>query len=105
VVSFHRVLKPPGGPEPQAPIAAKVLVLHGWEDPMALPADVLALARELTEAGADGQLHAHGHAMHAFTHQGANNPQAGVLYDAAADRRSWAAMRGFLEEVLEAPPP
>lgn len=27
-------------------IAAKVMVLHGWDDPMAPPADVLALASD-----------------------------------------------------------
>ncbi|KYF58568.1 hypothetical protein BE04_00255 [Sorangium cellulosum] len=55
----------------------------------------------LTEAKADGQIHAHGHAMHAFAYPGARLPQAGIQYDAAAARRSWAAMRSFLEEVLE----
>lgn len=99
-VSFHGLLHPPNL-GPQAPITTKVLVLHGWEDPMAPPADVLALARELTEARADWQIHAYGHAMHAFTYPGANLPQAGIQYDAAAARRSWAAMRSFLEEVLD----
>ncbi|WP_437725894.1 dienelactone hydrolase family protein [Sorangium sp. So ce861] len=103
VVSFHGLLHPPNL-GPQAPITASVLVLHGWEDPMAPPADVLALARELTEAKADWQIHAHGHAMHAFTYPGANLPQAGIQYDAAAARRSWAAMRSFLDEVLERRP-
>lgn len=99
VVSFHGVLQPPNL-GPQAPIQAKVLVLHGWDDPMAPPPEVLALTRELTEAQADWQLHAYGHAMHAFTFPGAANPQAGLLYNAAAARRSWQAMRGFMEEVL-----
>nr|WP_080682017.1 dienelactone hydrolase family protein [Sorangium cellulosum] len=53
------------------------------------------------KAKADGQIHAHGHAMHAFACPGARLPQAGIQYDAAAARRSWAAMRSFLEEVLE----
>ncbi|AGP34288.1 hypothetical protein SCE1572_07100 [Sorangium cellulosum So0157-2] len=39
--------------------------------------------------------------MHAFACPGARLPQAGIQYDAAAARRSWAAMRSFLEEVLE----
>ncbi len=99
VVSVHGVYQPPGlGAQP--PITAKVLVLHGWEDPLAPPAAVLALARELTEAGADWQLHAYGHAMHAFTFEGANIPERGLAYHPAAARRSWAATRSFLEEVL-----
>lgn len=99
VVSFHGLFHPPNL-GPQAPITARVLMLHGYADPLAPPGDVLAVARELTEARADWQLHAYGHAMHAFTHPPANNPAGGVMYDAAADRRSWAAMSYFLQEVL-----
>lgn len=98
--SFHGDLRPPGLGE-QTAIAASVLLLHGWEDPVAPPADVLAVARELTEAGADWQLHAYGHARHAFTFEGAYMPERGIAYDARADRRSWAAMRQFLGETLE----
>ena len=35
------------------PISAKVLALHGWDDPMATPEDVVAFAAEMTGAGAD----------------------------------------------------
>jgi dienelactone hydrolase len=98
-VSVHGVYTPPDLGA-QAPITAKVLVLHGWEDPLTPPSSVLDLARELTDAGADWQLHAYGHAMHAFTFEGANFPERGVRYDANAARRSWAATRAFLEEVF-----
>jgi dienelactone hydrolase len=101
-VSFHGVLKPPQI-GPQVPMTAKVLVLHGWDDPMAPPPDVLALAQELTAAGADWQLHAYGHCLHAFTFPGVNAPERGLAYDAAADRRSWAAMKAFFAEVLGEP--
>ncbi|MGQ9367337.1 dienelactone hydrolase family protein [Azospirillum sp. ST 5-10] len=97
--SFHGLFSAPGLGA-QAPITAKVLILHGWDDPMAPPADVLAVAKELTDAGADWQLHAYGHAMHAFTAKGVDKPERGLRYDAAADRRSWAAMTAFLEEVF-----
>jgi dienelactone hydrolase len=98
-VSLHGDLRPPRlGPQP--PIAASVLLLHGWEDPIAPPADVLAVAAELTAAGADWQLHAYGHAMHAFTFAGADFPERGIRYDAAADRCSWAATRAFLAEAF-----
>ncbi|MBI3129299.1 MAG: dienelactone hydrolase family protein [Candidatus Tectomicrobia bacterium] len=99
VASFHGLFHPPKlGPQP--PIAAKVLLLHGWDDPLAPPEDVLMIARELTEARADWQLHAYGHALHAFTNPHANNPAGGVKYDAGADRRSWAAMEYFLKEAV-----
>ncbi|MCY1032284.1 dienelactone hydrolase family protein [Corallococcus sp. BB11-1] len=98
-VSIHGVLQPPGlGPQP--PITASVLLLHGWEDPVARPDAVLAIARELTEAGADWQLQAYGHAMHAFTFEGASNPQAGILHHPVAARRAEAALQAFLAQVL-----
>ena len=68
-VSFHGMLNPSGFTEPK--VRAKVLMLHGYDDPLAPPEDVLAVAREFTDAGADWQLHAYGHTAHAFT-----NPQA-----------------------------
>lgn len=99
VVSFHGIFMPPDL-GPQGKITAKVLILHGWDDPMAPPDHVAGVAREMTEAGADWQLHAYGHAMHAFTAEGMNAPERGIRYDANADRRSWAAMKNFFEEVL-----
>lgn len=98
-ISIHGPLVAPS-PTPTASMHAKVLVIHGWEDPTAPPADVLAVARELTAAGADWQLHAHGHAMHAFTHPGAASPERGVLYHETAARRAREATLRLLAEVL-----
>ncbi len=98
-VSFHGIYTPPDLGA-QAPIEAKVLVCHGWDDPLTPPAATVALASELTAAKADWQLHAYGHTVHAFTTEGANNPAIGVKYSPVADRRSFAAMRYFLEEAL-----
>jgi dienelactone hydrolase len=98
VASFHGLLKPNG--LPSKPIKSKVLVMHGYDDPMAPPEDVLALAKEMSAAGADWQLHAYGNTVHAFTNPQANNPGFGTVYKAEADRRSWHSLIGFLEEVL-----
>ena len=98
VVAFHALLKPSGLPARR--IGAKVMVLHGYDDPMAPPEDVLAIAKELTAAGADWKLHAYGHTVHAFTHPQANDPANGLQYNETADRRSWHALMQFLEEVL-----
>jgi dienelactone hydrolase len=98
-VSFHGVYAPPGI-GPQGAISAKVLVLHGWDDPLCPPDATVALAQELTAAGADWQIHAYGHACHAFTAKGAANRAGGVHYDEKADRRSWQALLNFLAETL-----
>lgn len=98
-VSFHGIY-PPTGLDPAGSITAKVLVLHGWNDPMAPPEATVALAHELDAAGADWQIHAYGQTMHAFTFADADNPAGGVQYNPAADRRSWASMTAFLVETL-----
>lgn len=99
VISIHGLFGSPGNTAGNT-IDAKVLVLHGWDDPMATPDDVNALATEMSAMGADWQMHAYGNTMHAFTNPAANNRDAGTLYDATADRRSWQAITNFLEEVI-----
>lgn len=100
VVPFHGIFRPAENiPEPK--ISAKVLALHGWDDPMAKPEDVIALGKEMTAAGADWQLHAFGNTLHAFTHKGADMPDLGIAYSADADRRSWQMMTHFLEEIFD----
>jgi dienelactone hydrolase len=102
VGSFHGVLTPPGN-APDELIATKIAVYHGWEDPFAPPADVLALAAELTSRGADWQLHAYGHAMHAFMAKFANDPANGIQYDETTARRAWASLVDFLAETFPSP--
>ena len=99
VVSFHGLLGAPGNTDGNI-VKAKVLALHGWNDPMATPDDVNALAAELTGMQADWQLHAYGNTLHAFTNPDANDPAMGTVYNSAADRRSWIAMKNFLQELF-----
>jgi dienelactone hydrolase len=99
VVSFHGLLTPAEN-IPMPRIKAKVLVLHGHDDPMGKPEQMLALQTELTQAGADWQAHTYGNAMHAFTNPVMNNPDAGLVFQAEANRRSWQAMQNFLVEVF-----
>lgn len=100
VVSFHGLFAAPGNTEGNR-IKAKVLALHGWNDPMATPDSVLSLAEELTGMGADWQLVGYGNTMHAFTNPAANDPKLGTVYNADSDRRSWNAMREFLSEIFD----
>ena len=97
-VSFHGVYAPTG--LPALPITARVLVLDGWLDPMTPPDAKAAVMAELEAAGADWQFTAYGGTYHAFTNKGAANPAGGVQYNAATDRRSWAALTGFLAEIF-----
>ena len=99
VVSFHGLLGAPGNTQGQA-IKAKILALHGHDDPMGTVEQVIAFEQEMTDAGADWQFHTFGNTMHAFTNPVANNPDFGTVYQPVADRRSWLAMENFLAEVF-----
>ncbi|MCX8475258.1 MAG: dienelactone hydrolase family protein [Sphingomonas sp.] len=97
-VTFHGVYDRPDYPN-VSPIAAKLLLCHGWNDPISPPEAVVALANELTESGADWQLHAYGHAGHAFTDASRTDP-GNIAYEPRADRRSWRAMADFFERLF-----
>lgn len=98
VVSFHGILGAPGNTADK--IRPKVMVLHGWDDPMAKPEDFLSFTKEMDDAKANWQVHAYGGTMHSFTNPAANNPDFGTVYNAVSARRSFAACQDFLTEVL-----
>lgn len=101
VVSFHGLLGAPGNTDGNT-IKTRILALHGWDDPMATPDNVISLSKELSAMSADWQVHAYGNTLHAFTNPEANDRAMGTVYDAAADRRSWTAMQNFLDELFNA---
>jgi dienelactone hydrolase len=100
VVSFHGLFDPPGNTAGNR-IRARILALHGWDDPLATPEQAIALTRELTSMGADWQLHCYGNVRHAFTNPAADASTGVTVYNAAADRRSWAAAENFLSELFD----
>jgi len=62
---------------------------------------VVAFKQALDAGGVDWQMAIYGGAHHGFT-----NPEAGgygidgVAYDQKADKRSWALMESFLQEIF-----
>lgn len=99
VVSFHGVYDRPDYAN-VTPIKPKILVCHGWDDPLCPPDATVNLANELTESGADWQIHAYGHTGHAFTDVDVHMPERKVGYQPDSDRRSWKAMVDFLGEIF-----
>jgi dienelactone hydrolase len=101
VVTFH------GGldslhPEDAKQIKAKILILHGEDDPY-VPADqVAALEKELNDAKVDWQMIKYSGAVHAFTIKEAGNDNSkGAAYNEKADKRSWQAMKDFFAEIFK----
>jgi dienelactone hydrolase len=102
VVSFHGGLSSPT-PEDAKNIKAKVLALHGADDPNVPPAEVAGFEKEMREAKADWQLIAYGNAVHSFTDKSAGNDNSkGAAYNEKADKRSWQAMKDFFTELFGA---
>lgn len=101
VVSFHGVLATKA-PALAGKVKASVLVLTGADDPLAPPDHVTEFENEMRTAGVrDWQVVMYGNISHAFTNPAADGSfLAGTLYNAQSDRRSWAAMTGFLQEIL-----
>ena len=101
VVSFHGGLST-ANPADAKNIRGKVLVLHGADDPHVTPKEVEAFEEEMRNAGVDWQFVAYGGAVHAFTDPSAGNDNSkGAAYNAAADRRSWDAMKVFFAEIFK----
>lgn len=99
-ISVHGLLKAPEGLQPDSGMKAKVLVLHGYQDPLAPPQDVTDVQEELTRRQADWQVHLYGNTMHAFTNPIANDIEFGTVYNESADKRAWYSMTGFLNEIF-----
>lgn len=99
VVSFHGLLNAPER-LPNHPIKAKILALHGHDDPMVTPDHVSAFQQEMTNAKVDWQMHIYGNTMHSFTNPVANDPAFGTVYNTVAEKRSWIAMKNFFAEIL-----
>ncbi len=103
VVSFHGGLDSADGLTAEmGATKAKVLVLHGADDPYVPAAQVAAFQTEFTAAKADWQLVSYSGAVHSFTHPEAGDDNSkGAAYNAAADRRSWIAMQSFFAELFK----
>ena len=100
VASFHGNLDTPN-PEDAKKMSAKVLVMHGADDPYVPQEQVSAFQAEMRNAKVDWQMISYGNAVHSFTNpDSGNDPSKGAAYNQSADRRSWEALVGFLKEIF-----
>ena len=99
VVSVHGGL---GAPDdlPSKKILAKILVLHGHDDPLVPPSAVSAFQAEMVAQQIDWQVHVYGGAQHGFTNPQAHDTQTGIVYNQLAAKRAWLLTREFLTEIF-----
>lgn len=100
VVSFHGGLDAPT-PEDAKNIKAKVLVLHGADDPFVSQEGIDAMTKSFNDADVDWQMIYYSDAVHSFTQPMAGNDNSkGAAYNEKADKRSWKHMQTFFYEVI-----
>jgi len=101
VVSFHGALDTPM-PAKKGDVKAKILVLHGADDPMVSQEQVQAVEKEFTDAGADLKVVQYPGAVHAFSNPDADKHNIkGVAYNKEADEKSWQAMKELFEQIFK----
>ncbi|QEM68294.1 dienelactone hydrolase family protein [Geobacter sp. FeAm09] len=101
VASFHGGLATPT-PGDAVNIKARVLALHGADDPFVKADEVAAFQQELRAAKVDWQFISYANAVHSFTNPDAGNDNSkGAAYNEKADKRSWEAMKLFFSEIFK----
>lgn len=101
VVSFHGGLDS-SGPEGGQHIKSKILICHGEDDPFVPIEGINAMKKEFNAAKVDWQMISYSGVVHSFTQPMAGDkPELGYAYNEKADKRSWAHMRAFFDEVLK----
>jgi dienelactone hydrolase len=98
-VSIYGHFDPPPAPLIK-PIKAKILVLHGYNDPVSPQSELSRFEKEMNDHNADWQAHIYGNTMHAFATPGANDPESGILYNPVSATRAWVSIHNFLDEIF-----
>ena len=103
VASFHGILSTPTKAD-SGRVQAKILVLHGADDPFVPQEQVDAFKSEMDSAGVDMRFVAYPGVVHAFTDTSATRKgetfNMPLRYDAYADSASWAELSAFMAEVF-----
>lgn len=97
IVTFHGDLLSPTLEADASKTAAKVLVLHGADDPYVPQSDVATFVSVMQETGVDWQLVQYSDTVHSFTNPGANS--GGSRYNELSAKRSFSAMNALFDEI------
>ena len=103
VASFHGDLSTQAPAQPGT-VKARILVLHGADDPFVPAEKVDAFKKEMADANVDMRFVAYSDTVHSFTNPGATalGEKFGMplIYNEKADKESWAELNRFLKEIF-----
>ncbi len=99
-VSLHGLLNKPESLENQA-ILAKLLILHGYDDPMVRPHDIDLFCKEMNASTVDWQIHMYSQTQHAFTNPLAHDHTLGTIFNPKSNDRAMESTRYFLSECFK----
>jgi len=88
-------------PPASQPIHTKILILHGYDDPIVKQEELRHFADEMTRQKVDWQAHVFSNTAHAFMNPAVNDPKAGIAYNPLSAQRAWHDIQGFLEESFQ----
>lgn len=97
VISIYGHFDPPPNPHP---IQAKVLILHGYNDPISSQEELHRFEKTLTQDQVDWQAHLFGDTYHAFANPKASDLASGVLYNKKSADKAWWLTRDFLNDLF-----
>lgn len=97
VISFHGDLISPTLQADAANTTAKVLVLHGADDPYVPQEHVETFVSTMQDTEVDWQLVQYSETVHSFTNPAANSD--GARYNETSSKRSFAAMTSLFNEI------
>ncbi len=98
VASFHGLLETTRPAD--RPIRTRILVCHGDADALVPRDHVLRFWEEMDAVQAQWHFHSYSGVPHGFTNPNPSPMNGAISYDASADRQSWAALLGMLDEVF-----
>lgn len=81
-------------------IKAKILILHGFNDPISPMSELMDFQQEMENAHVDWQTHIYGNTYHAFATPSANDSSKGIIYNPTSAERAWNEIKNFLEELF-----
>ena len=104
VASFHGALTTETPAQP-GKVRARIISFTGTDDPMIPAEQVAAFKQEMDKAGVNYKVVTFAGVKHSFTNPAADEYgrkfNLPLAYDAAADKASWEATKGFLTDVFK----